>query len=244
VPDRRPEGLSQEEFVARWHERIEYAQTLPLWRHVRRYSLLEPADPDETGVRGTALEGMLPDGYAGVSSAEFDDVESMLACFADPSFEQVNEKQKELFGETSSDAFPTGRFHIGRKSVLIEKGGSPRVKMFVFLRRVDGLSRPQFLHEWHTFASANFIVHEEITQHLLAYYQYQGLVDSELAAPGFDGAIELGFVEPSSPVPWFEAAAHLAVQQHFYKDDAMIAFLVTETVVYDAARDAALSAQT
>jgi hypothetical protein len=158
---------------------------------------------------------------------EFDDLAALSRFFADPSYAEAKANYEQAAGEPASARFDVGQFTIGHKLEMFEKGGPDALKLFAFLPRGDHLSREQFLHDWHTFASAYFVTNEAIVRELLGYYQVHALLDGP-AAKGFDGTIILRFAEPAAVPRFSEAEKTRAASPEFFSMEKAVVLLTTE----------------
>jgi hypothetical protein len=228
----RPAGIGREAFQQRWSELGEFGMSLPLWQHVRSYSQCPLVDGDKLGLSGTPLERMLPERYGGAAVFEFANEEELMRFLAHPDRPKLAHKYEHLLGVLATDPFVIGR---GRR--LIDREGAPGVKMFAFLRRRPQLSREQFLNEWHSFASANFVANKAVSNTIINYIQYQGLLDNEAAATGWDGAIENVFADTNAALTTVTASAASgnSARQTFFDESQAFSLLCTEAVVYDNA---------
>jgi hypothetical protein len=235
IPEPLPAGVSREQFKDRWQELADAAMKLPLWRNVQGYAHHHIVDLDATGLRGNAAaESMAPDTYGGVAVTDFANREALASFLDDPSYAQLAEQYEKTMGESPGARMESGKYSVGVPQLMFEKGGPDQLKMFAFLRRVDELTREQYLHDWHAFASANFVVNEAIVAELLAYYQVHALTNDDIAANGFDGTIILRFAEPANFPRWIEAGSTMAASPTFFVQEKSIFLLATEQKLYEA----------
>jgi hypothetical protein len=235
MPAPRAAGLSRADFAERWRQAAEFAMSLPLWRHMRSYSLCHVLDADEAGLRGTPLEAMAPEEFGGVAMAVYRSPAALREFFADPVYPQLAAEHERLFGEPAADRFSAGRYLVARRVAKIERPGPAAATLFGMLRRTAHLTREQFLVDWNAYAEAHFSPYEEITRDLVDHAEHRALVDDERAAGGFDGALEVGFPDVASIVPWFATAGGIAPPQDFYDPERSLYLLVKKTVFYDSA---------
>jgi hypothetical protein len=232
TPVSKPKDMSREEFEERWNELGQIAVAHPAWEHVRAYSHCPVVDGDALGIRGTLLEGMLPEEYGGVGVFEFENEDELNSFLAHPQLNELSEAHERLLGMPAHDPFV-----FAEASRLLDRDGTPGVKMFAFLRRRPELSREEFLERWHKFASANFVGNPAVSDTIIAYTQYRGLVGNEAAAAGLDGGMENAFATTDDAITTFSAAAASGIgdRQDFYDPSFGLALLCTEHVVKDTA---------
>jgi hypothetical protein len=242
---RRPAELSRDEFRDRWRQLAEFATTLPVWQHVRRYSQCEPIDVETAGWRGSALDGLLAKGYGGIAILEFEDADAWSSFMRDPGYAKLAAEHRAVFGEATDEAYAAaGEYLVAETRVPRIVGDGPwTIKNIAFFRRQSHLSREAFLSTWQAFSTANFVANDEITRNLISYNQYLAPLSGEFAARGFDGAAEVTLADDAAASRWIAAQSRpesdIVGRQNFFDPVDSRLFMVTETVLHDSTREAA-----
>jgi hypothetical protein len=244
VPVPRPEELSQEEFISRWRSLGQTASKLPLWRCMLRYSQCAIVDLDATGLRGTRADAMIPEGYGGMTKADFPSRERWEAFVADPDWAALAIEHRRVFGERKDNRFSVGRYAVGERVPRIESEETPAIRLFAFQRRRPNLTREQFHEEWARFWAENFEPDESLTSHILEYTYHRSLSDNEFVEAGYDGVVEIGFRDPAAVSAFLEAReqAGFVERQPFFDPAESLYLLVTQKVLFEYDHPLAASA--
>lgn len=226
----RPDGVSDEGFVARWRQHGSFVRSLPLWRHIRHYEQCV-VQPDADAVADKVPDPSTRHDMVGM--VWFRSAAAVAEALADPTVEQVYADERETFLE------PIAETSLMAREVVQRDLGGTRVKVVAFVKRKPGISRAEFSDHWENVHGPLFLSTEGVSGAVVKYVQNHTLESNTGPFDEFDGVVEIGFRHPHEIGEAFGHPSYLETirpdEERFLDLDRMIVVNTDEQLLYEDA---------